>query len=79
MVAAVGRIGLVTAEFVADGAVVVDVGTNQAEDGSLVGDVDAASVAQVAGGLSPVPGGVGPVTTALLLAHTVTSAAAHHG
>jgi methylenetetrahydrofolate dehydrogenase (NADP+)/methenyltetrahydrofolate cyclohydrolase len=54
---------------------VVDVGTNPTEDGGLVGDVDAASVAPVAGALTPVPGGVGPVTTVLLLQHTVRAAA----
>lgn len=74
VVAAVGRAGLITAEHVAPGAVVIDVGTNQAADGSLVGDVDATPVAEVAAGLSPVPGGVGRVTTALLLAHTVQAA-----
>jgi methylenetetrahydrofolate dehydrogenase (NADP+)/methenyltetrahydrofolate cyclohydrolase len=76
VVAAVGRPGLITAEFVREGAVVVDVGTNPTEDGGLVGDVDAASVDGRAGALSPVPGGVGPVTTALLLEHTVIAAAA---
>ncbi|MYS87347.1 bifunctional 5,10-methylenetetrahydrofolate dehydrogenase/5,10-methenyltetrahydrofolate cyclohydrolase [Embleya scabrispora] len=75
VVAAVGRPGLITAEHVAPGAVVVDVGTNPTADGGLVGDVDAASVAPVAGALTPVPGGVGPVTTALLLSHTVRAAA----
>ncbi|WP_127361260.1 bifunctional 5,10-methylenetetrahydrofolate dehydrogenase/5,10-methenyltetrahydrofolate cyclohydrolase [Actinacidiphila soli] len=75
VVAAVGRAGLITAAHVRPGAVVVDVGTNPAEDGGLVGDVDAASVAPVAGALTPVPGGVGPVTTALLLRHTVGAAA----
>lgn len=75
VVAAVGRPGLVTAEHVAPGAVVVDVGTNPTDDGGLVGDVDAASVAEKAGALTPVPGGVGPVTTALLLQHTVQAAA----
>lgn len=78
VVAAVGRIGLITSEFISPGAIVIDVGTNQDADGNLVGDVDAVSAAQVAAGLSPVPGGVGPVTTALLLAHVVTSAEAHH-
>ncbi|MGI5491867.1 bifunctional 5,10-methylenetetrahydrofolate dehydrogenase/5,10-methenyltetrahydrofolate cyclohydrolase [Microtetraspora malaysiensis] len=76
VVAAAGRIGLITADHVAPGAVVVDVGTNPTEDGELVGDVDAASVAEKAGALTPVPGGVGPVTTALLLAHTVQAASA---
>ncbi|WP_331770974.1 bifunctional 5,10-methylenetetrahydrofolate dehydrogenase/5,10-methenyltetrahydrofolate cyclohydrolase (plasmid) [Embleya sp. NBC_00888] len=75
LVAAVGRAGLITAEHVAPGAVVVDVGTNPTADGGLVGDVDAVSVAPVAGALTPVPGGVGPVTTALLLNHTVRAAA----
>ena len=73
LVAAAGRPGLITAGGVRPGAVVVDVGTN-ASDGGLVGDVDAA-VASVAEALSPVPGGVGPVTTAeLLLATTVVAA-----
>jgi len=77
LVVAAGRPGLITAEHVRPGAVVIDVGTNAAADGSLTGDVDAASVGAVAGGLSPVPGGVGPVTTAQLLLNTVTAAA--HG
>ena len=75
LVVAVGRAGLITAEHVRPGAVVVDVGTNVAADGSFVGDVDAAPVAEVAGALSPVPGGVGPVTTAQLLFNAATAAA----
>jgi methylenetetrahydrofolate dehydrogenase (NADP+) / methenyltetrahydrofolate cyclohydrolase len=63
VVAAVGRAGLITVEHVRPGAVVVDVGTNPTDDGGLVGDVDAASVSAKAGALTPVPGGVGPVTT----------------
>ncbi len=74
LVAAVGRPGLITADHVAPGAVVVDVGTNPTDDGGLVGDVDAASVGPRAGALTPVPGGVGPVTTALLLRHAVSAA-----
>ena len=74
LVAAVGRAGLVGAEHVRPGAVVIDVGTNPTEDGSLVGDVDTAAVQPVAAALTPVPGGVGPVTTALLMRHTVTAA-----
>lgn len=74
VVAAVGRAGLITAEHVRAGAVVVDVGTNPTDDGGLVGDVDAVAVADKAGALTPVPGGVGPVTTALLLRHTVQAA-----
>jgi methylenetetrahydrofolate dehydrogenase (NADP+)/methenyltetrahydrofolate cyclohydrolase len=74
LVAAVGRSELITAEHVGQDAVVIDVGTNPTPDGGLVGDVDAGSVTGRAAGLSPVPGGVGPVTTALLLRHTVASA-----
>jgi methylenetetrahydrofolate dehydrogenase (NADP+)/methenyltetrahydrofolate cyclohydrolase len=74
LVAAVGRPELITAEFVAEETVVIDVGTNPTPDGGLVGDVDADSVTGRAAGLTPVPGGVGPVTTALLLRHTVASA-----
>ncbi len=74
VVAAAGRIGLVTGKHIGDGAVVIDVGTNEAEDGGIVGDVDAASVLGKAAGLSPVPGGVGPVTTALLMRHVVDAA-----
>lgn len=74
LVVAVGRPRLITAEHVAPGATVVDVGTNPTDDGGLVGDTDAGSVAARAGGLTPVPGGVGPVTTALLLRHTVDAA-----
>ncbi len=73
LVAAAGRAGLIGPGFVAPGAVVVDVGTNAVADGGLVGDVDPA-VAVVAGAVSPVPGGVGPVTTALLLRHVVAAA-----
>ncbi|MEU7743468.1 bifunctional 5,10-methylenetetrahydrofolate dehydrogenase/5,10-methenyltetrahydrofolate cyclohydrolase [Nonomuraea sp. NPDC049158] len=74
LVAAVGRAGLIGAEHVAPGAVVIDVGTNPTEDGGLAGDVDSAAVVNRAGALTPVPGGVGPVTTALLLRHTAQSA-----
>lgn len=74
LVAAVGRAGMIGADFVKPGATVIDVGTNPTEDGGLVGDVDYAAVSEVAGRLTPVPGGVGPVTTALLLRHTVVAA-----
>ena len=73
MVAA-GRAGLIGPSHVAPGAVVIDVGTNAVTGGGMVGDVDPA-VAGVAGALSPVPGGVGPVTTALLLRHVAEAAA----
>lgn len=74
LVAAAGRAGLIGAGHVAPGAVVIDVGTNPTDDGGLTGDVDFPAVAEVAGALTPVPGGVGPVTTALLLRHTARAA-----
>jgi methylenetetrahydrofolate dehydrogenase (NADP+)/methenyltetrahydrofolate cyclohydrolase len=74
LVAAAGRARLIGAEHVAPGAVVIDVGTNPTEDGGLTGDVDAASLDGRAGALTPVPGGVGPVTTALLLRHAARAA-----
>jgi methylenetetrahydrofolate dehydrogenase (NADP+)/methenyltetrahydrofolate cyclohydrolase len=77
LVAAVGRAGMIGRDFVRPGATVIDVGTNPTPDGGLVGDVDADAIADVAGALTPVPGGVGPVTTMLLLRHTVEAAA--HG
>ncbi len=74
LVAAVGRRNLVTAEMVKPGAVVIDVGTNRTPDGKLAGDVDFDNVKQVAGWISPVPGGVGPMTIAMLLTNTVEAA-----
>lgn len=74
LVVAAGQAGLITAEHIGAETVVIDVGTNVGADGGLVGDVDASAVVGRAAGLSPVPGGVGPVTTALLLQHTVASA-----
>ncbi len=76
LIAAAGRPGLITPRHVRPGAVVIDVGTTPTAGGGLAGDVDAAGVATVAGMLSPVPGGVGPVTTAQLLANTAAAAAA---
>lgn len=78
VVAAVGRPGLLTGSHVHGGSVVVDVGTNVLEDGRLVGDVDAASVTEAASALSPVPGGVGTVTTAVLVLHTTRAACSQH-
>lgn len=75
LVVAAGRAGLVGPGHVSPGATVIDVGTNATGEGGLAGDVDPA-VAVVAGGLTPVPGGVGPVTTALLLRHVTQAAAA---
>ena len=75
LVAAAGRAGLIRADYVSPGTVVIDVGTNATADGGLAGDVDP-HVAAVAAALSPVPGGVGPVTTALLLRHVTEAATA---
>jgi len=74
VVAAVGRPGLITGEHVRPGAVVIDVGTNVLDGGELVGDVEAVSAAEAASALTPVPGGVGTVTTALLVLHTTQAA-----
>ena len=71
---AAGRRNTLTADMVAPGAVVVDVGTNRNEEGKLVGDVDFAAVSEVAGAITPVPGGVGPMTVAMLLMNTVRAA-----
>jgi methylenetetrahydrofolate dehydrogenase (NADP+)/methenyltetrahydrofolate cyclohydrolase len=60
--------------MVKPGATVVDVAVNRLEDGKLVGDVDFAGVSEVAGSITPVPGGVGPMTIAMLLQNTVTAA-----
>jgi methylenetetrahydrofolate dehydrogenase (NADP+)/methenyltetrahydrofolate cyclohydrolase len=60
--------------MVKPGAVVIDVGTNRTAEGRLVGDVDFAAVREVAGWISPVPGGVGPMTIAMLLTNTVQAA-----
>ncbi len=74
LIAAVGRRNLVTSEMVKPGAMVIDVGTNRTTDGKLAGDVDFDNVKQVAGWISPVPGGVGPMTIAMLLTNTVEAA-----
>jgi methylenetetrahydrofolate dehydrogenase (NADP+)/methenyltetrahydrofolate cyclohydrolase len=74
LVAAVGRPKMITAEYVKPGAVVIDVGINRGEDGGLVGDVDFESVEPLASAITPVPGGVGPMTRAMLVANTVAAA-----
>lgn len=74
LVVAVGKAELITGEMVKPGAVVIDVGMNRNGAGKLVGDVHFDSVAQVAGWLTPVPGGVGPMTIAMLMRNTVESA-----
>lgn len=74
LVAAAGVSGLITADMVKPGAVVVDVGVHRTEAGGLVGDVCFDEVSDVAGRITPVPGGVGPMTVAMLLVNTVTAA-----
>jgi len=74
LIVAAGRVATVTGDMVKPGATVVDVGTNRGPDGKLVGDVAFAEVALVAGAITPVPGGVGPMTRAMLLVNTVAAA-----
>ena len=74
LVSAVGRPYFITADMVKEGAVVVDVGINRLPDGKLVGDVDYAAVEPIASYITPVPGGVGPMTITMLLKNTLTAA-----
>jgi len=74
VVAAVGRRNVLTADMVKPGAVVIDVGMNRNDEGKLCGDVDFEGVRQVAGWITPVPGGVGPMTITMLLVNTIESA-----
>jgi len=74
LIAAMGRPEAVTADWIKPGAVVVDVGIHKRTDGSLCGDVDYSSVSQVASRITPVPGGVGPLTVAMLLRNTLLAA-----
>lgn len=77
LVAAVGKRGIITADMVKAGAVVIDVAMNRSEEGKLCGDVCYAEVADKAFYLTPVPGGVGPMTRVMLLENTLTAARAH--
>jgi methylenetetrahydrofolate dehydrogenase (NADP+)/methenyltetrahydrofolate cyclohydrolase len=74
LVAAIGRPNLITRDMVKPGAVVIDVGINRLADGKLCGDVEFAGVREVASWITPVPGGVGPMTIAMLLANTLEAA-----
>ena len=74
LVSAIGRAMFITADMVKEGAVVIDVGINRAEDGSIVGDVDFEAVSKIASYITPVPGGVGPMTRALLMRNTLEAA-----
>jgi methylenetetrahydrofolate dehydrogenase (NADP+)/methenyltetrahydrofolate cyclohydrolase len=76
LVSAVGRAGLITADMVKPGAIVIDVGMNRDSAGRLCGDTDYAAVSEAAGWITPVPGGVGPMTRAMLMRNTLTAATA---
>jgi methylenetetrahydrofolate dehydrogenase (NADP+)/methenyltetrahydrofolate cyclohydrolase len=76
VVAAVGRRGTLTADMVKPGAIVIDVGINRRDDGKLCGDVEFDAIKEVAGWITPVPGGVGPMTIAMLLMNTLQAAQA---
>ena len=77
LVAAVGRVNLITADMVKPGAVVIDVAMNRNAEGKLCGDVDFAPVAEIASYITPGPGGVGPMTRAMLMENTLTAARLH--
>lgn len=77
LVVAVGKAGVVTADMVKPGAVVIDVGINRQPDGHVVGDVNFAEVEPIAGAITPVPGGVGPMTITMLLKNTLEQAKKH--
>jgi methylenetetrahydrofolate dehydrogenase (NADP+)/methenyltetrahydrofolate cyclohydrolase len=79
VIAAAGRPGLITGEMIKPGATVIDVGINRVEGGGLTGDVDFASAAEMAGAITPVPGGVGPMTIACLLRNTLVAACRREG
>ena len=74
LVVAVGRANMVTGDMIKPGAIVIDVGMNRLDNGKLAGDVDFASASEVAGAITPVPGGVGPMTIAMLLVNTMEAA-----
>jgi len=74
LVAAVGKAKFITADMVKEGAIVIDVGMNRDENGKLCGDVDYDRVSEIAGAITPVPGGVGPMTIAMLMKNTLKAA-----
>ena len=79
LVAAVGRPGMITGDMVKPGAAVIDVGINRLDNGKLMGDVDFESAEPVAGAITPVPGGVGPMTIAMLMQNAILAAEKRHG
>ena len=74
LIVGVGKANLITKDMVKEGAIVVDIGINRLDDGKLVGDVDFENVAPVTSYITPVPGGVGPMTIAMLLSNTLKAA-----
>jgi len=70
---------MITAEYIKEGAVVIDVGMDRDENGKLCGDVDFEDCKDKASFITPVPGGVGPMTIAMLMRNTLTAGKAHHG
>jgi methylenetetrahydrofolate dehydrogenase (NADP+)/methenyltetrahydrofolate cyclohydrolase len=79
LIAAVGRPEMVRGDWIAPGATVIDVGVNRLSDGRLVGDVAFGEAAAIAGAITPVPGGVGPMTIACLIENTLTAALRRRG
>jgi len=78
LVVAIGRADFITGDMIKEGAVVIDVGMNRREDGKLTGDVDFATASERASYITPVPGGVGPMTITMLLQNTLTASKLHH-
>ncbi len=79
LIAAVGKVNMITADMVKEGAVVIDVGMNKSAEGKLVGDVDYAEVSKKTSFITPVPGGVGPMTRAMLLKNTLKAVKLQNG
>ncbi|HHW23344.1 MAG TPA: bifunctional methylenetetrahydrofolate dehydrogenase/methenyltetrahydrofolate cyclohydrolase FolD [Clostridiaceae bacterium] len=77
LIVAIGKADFITGDYVREGAVVIDVGMNRREDGKLTGDVDFESVSKKASAITPVPGGVGPMTRAMLLKNTIKACNMH--
>ena len=77
VIVGVGKINLITADMIKEGAIVIDIGINKNEEGKLVGDVDFENVSKKASYITPVPGGVGPMTIAMLLKNTIKAAKAN--
>lgn len=77
LIVAIGKADFITADYVKEGAVVIDVGMNRRDDGKLTGDVDFESVSKKASAITPVPGGVGPMTRAILLKNTIKACNMH--